>query len=352
MKRRGFGIVAAVFAWSAGCAHPPRPAIDPFFAARSYTPARVALLPPDAFVIYDEVGENDPRKSAELGRAVADHLARGLVDGLSRKGYALDTSAGWDGVHAPDGQITLGGQDLGVMAGGILQFSASPAGGVEGTMPQPVFVNPDLARRIGAATGDDTILYVNVKGVAVSPGKRAAQVAGVVFFVVILAVVVLLIISESKGHGSSGSSAVGQGFRGGPARAVHAAPAPPIHPGAGAPTRARITSPRGYGMAPSGGGPVYGNNFVLGVGVGMSVPVDGPVATHEGAVKEEDRTFAGDQAYVTMSMVSTYDGRVLWHLRGSFDVELDDPRDVQRFVSQVVQTIPPALPPAAPAGGP
>jgi hypothetical protein len=81
------------------------------------------------------------------------------------------------------------------------------------------------------------------------------------------------------------------------------------------------------------------------------------VATHEGAVVDEDPVFDGDQAYVTMSLVSTYDGRVLWHLRQSLDVELDDPRDVERFTRQIVDGIPPSLarpgaeptPPAVPA---
>jgi hypothetical protein len=323
--------------------------IDPPFAARSYTPARVALMPPDAFVIFDQVGPNDPRKSADLGRAVSAHLARDLVEGFSRRGYTVDTSPGWDGVHGPDGQITVPPEALGAMAGSILQFSASPAGGAQGVMSQPMFVAPEVARQIGSATGDDTILYVNVKGVAVSPGKRAAQVAGVVFFVVILVAVVLLIVAESKSGGGGNTSQVSRGWRGGPGRAVHAAPVT-ASPNAIPPATSHLTAPRGYGAFPSGGGPVYRSNF--GVGVGVVVPIFSPVATHEGAVQEDDETFAGDQAYLTMSLVSTYDGRVMWHLRGSFDVELDNPKDIQRFVATVMEMVPPALVPTPPSGGP
>src|SRR5947207_6176553 len=115
-------LVAAVLGWAAGCATPPRPMIDPYFAARSYTPGRIALMPPDVFVIYDQVGDNDPRRSAELGRQVGDHMARLLYDGLARRGYAVDTSARWDGVHGPGGEVVLGGQEVAWVAGSILQF--------------------------------------------------------------------------------------------------------------------------------------------------------------------------------------------------------------------------------------
>src|SRR3954447_15117802 len=169
-------LLAAVLGWAAGCATPPRPMIDPYFAARSYTPSRIALMPPDVFVVYDEVGTNDPRRSAELGRQVGDHMARLLVGGLERRGYAVDTSTRWDGVHDRSGGLLLGPQEVGWVAGSILQFSASPAAAVQGPMQQPVFVAPELAQRVGQATGADALLYMNVKGVAVSQGKRTAQV--------------------------------------------------------------------------------------------------------------------------------------------------------------------------------
>jgi hypothetical protein len=124
-------------------------------------------------------------------------------------------------------------------------------------------------------------------------------------------------------------------------------------PRTGTPAQAHF-SPRGYGrVPPSGGGRVYGgSNVSFGLGVAMVVPIDGPVATHEGAVADDDSFFAGDQAYVTMSLVSTYDGRVLWHLRQSVDVDLDDPKDVERFVARVLDTIPPSLAHPAPAAAP
>jgi hypothetical protein len=355
-------LAAAALGWAAGCASTPRPMIDPYFASRSYTPGRIALMPPDVFVIYDEVGANDPRKSAELGRQLGDHMARLLVDGLSRRGYAVDTSTRWDGVHAPDGSLAMGGQEVGWVAGSILQFSASPAAGGQGPMTAPAFVAPELAQRVGSATGADALLYLNVKGVAVSPGKRTAQVLGVVFFVVVLAAIVLLVIADSKGGGGHRTGVPGGG--GGGANAVRAAPAPAstlgsgITPRAGTPTQAHFGGPpRGYGhLPPGGGGPVYGGSHVsFGLGVGVVVPLDGPQATHEGAVADDDSAFAGDQGYITMSLVSTYDGRVLWHLRQSVDVELDNPRDVERFVTRVVDSIPPSLgrgpAPAAPASG-
>src|SRR4051794_17167666 len=205
--RRSFtAICLAALGWSAGCAT-PGPMIDPYFASRSYTPARVTVMPPDVFVIYDEVGDNDPQKSAALSRQVTGQLGAAVVEGMRRKGYAVDTSIGWDGLRGPDGNYALSGQDLGWMAGSILQFANSPAGAAQGPMKAPAFVAPELAGRVGAATGADSVLYVNVKGVSVSPGKRTAQVFGVVFFVVIIAAIVLLVIAEGK-SGNGGSRGV------------------------------------------------------------------------------------------------------------------------------------------------
>jgi len=91
----------------------------------------------------------------------------------------------------------------------------------------------------------------------------------------------------------------------------------------------------------------------VGIGIGVVVPLDGPAHTHEGSVAEDDEFFAGDQAYVSATLVSTYDGRVLWHARQSIDVALDRPADVQRMIERLVATIPPSLsqgpaPPAPP----
>src|SRR3954449_10241793 len=173
-----FAVSLAMLGWAVGCAG-PQPMIDPYFAARSYTPARVAVMPADVFVVYDQFGDNDPRKSQLLGQQVGAHITGALADGLQRRGYQVTTAAGWDGIRSPDGAYAVSGQELGWMANSILQFSGSPAGGGEGKMPAPAFIAPELAARVGSAAQSDSLLYVNVKGVAVSPGKRAAEVVGV-----------------------------------------------------------------------------------------------------------------------------------------------------------------------------
>jgi hypothetical protein len=106
--------------------------------------------------------------------------------------------------------------------------------------------------------------------------------------------------------------------------------------------RALTPAPRGYGAPPPGYGPVYGGPHV-GIGIGVVVPLNGPQHTHEGAVAEDDEFFAGDQAYLSATLVSTYDGRVLWHARQSIDVDLARPADVQAMVDRLVDTIPPSL---------
>ena len=54
-----------------------------------------------------------------------------------------------------------------------------------------------------------------------------------------------------------------------------------------------------------------------------------------------------------MTMVSTYDGRVLWHVRDHIDLEADRPQDIERMVHTFLDTLPPALPrPAVQAPAP
>jgi hypothetical protein len=45
-----------------------------------------------------------------------------------------------------------------------------------------------------------------------------------------------------------------------------------------------------------------------------------------------------------MTLVSTYDGRVLWHARESVDREADRPDHVEEMVHAFLDTLPPALP--------
>src|SRR3954468_3775164 len=116
LRRSFIAICLATLAWSAGCAT-PGPMIDPYFASRSYTPARVTVMPPDVFVIYDQMGDNDPQKSAALSRQVTGQVGGAIVDGLRRKGYNVDTSIGWDGIRAAVGSYALAAQDLSWMAG-------------------------------------------------------------------------------------------------------------------------------------------------------------------------------------------------------------------------------------------
>jgi hypothetical protein len=46
---------------------------------------------------------------------------------------------------------------------------------------------------------------------------------------------------------------------------------------------------------------------------------------HDGSIDYDDPMFAGDELCVSMTLVSTYDGRVLWHARDHVDREADHP---------------------------
>jgi hypothetical protein len=358
LRRSALALAVAVTGWAAGCAITPHPMVDPGYAARAYTPGRVAVLPPDVFVVVDQVGDNDPAQAAALGQQVSGEMMR-LADQLLRaRGYDVDLSARWDGVLGPDGAVLVSGQDLGGLANGVLAFANSADAANEGALATPRVVAPELAARVGAATQSEAVLYVNVKGAVVTPGKRTASILAGVFFIAIVAVVILALAASSKGGGNGG----GSGFRGSGggvprgtpvARAPmggggwHGAPATPMATPRGAPIGGGGGTWRGGGAVPARpvGAPVYyGGGPHLGIGVGVVVPLDGPVYTHDGNVDYDDPLFAGDQLYVSMTLVSTYDGRVLWHVRDSVDLEADRPDHIEELMHAFLDTLPPALP--------
>jgi hypothetical protein len=348
VRWRPSSLALAVFAWAAGCATAPQPAVDPGFAARAYTPGRIALLPPDVFVVLDQVGDNDPVKSAALGQAVSAETVRAVEQALRGRGYDVDLSARWDGIVARDGSLLVSRDELGYLANGIVAFANSPEAAAGGPAPVPRLIAPELAARVGWATQSDALLYVNIKGAVTTSGKRAAQILAVVFIVVIVAAIIVLATQRGGGGGRPG--AVGGGPRVQPLGRAPAAPGGGWHGPSAAPARA-VPAP-GAGGWHGGGAPpavprgarVYRGGGGPGIGVAVIVPLDEPVYTHDGSVGYDDPLFAGDELYVSMTLVSTYDGRVLWHARDSLDLDADHPTDVDRMVHAFLDALPPALP--------
>ncbi len=356
------------FAWS-GCATAPRPLVDSGYAVRAYTPGRIAVLPPDVFVVLDQVGDNDPVKSAALGQEVGAEAARAIDRSLRARGYDVSLLPRWDGVYAPDGAPIPGGEALEGLARGIIFFASSVDGARQGPTTLPPRVAPDLAASVGSATQADAVLYVNVKGVVTTPGRQTATVLTAVFIVVIVAAIVLVLASQKGGHGGGQGFARGGGGlhvpRGGgawKAAPVGAAVHPAIRPAAIRPgamtTGVRPAPPasvtggwRGAGRPPVvvRGGPVYVGGFG---NLNLVVPLDEPIYTHDGSIAYDDPVFAGDELYVSMTLVSTVDGRVLWHARDAFDLEANNPAHVDRMVQAFMDTLPPALPPPPPGPPP
>jgi hypothetical protein len=375
--------------------------IEPGYAQGVFAPARIALLPPDVFVVLDQVGDNDPVASAALGQEVSAGTVRAVEHLLRSRGYDVNLAARWDGIYGRDGSLLVNRDELGGLANGILAFANSEAGGGEGVMTQPYVVAPELASRVGWATQSDAVLYVNVKGAVTSSGKRAASIFAAVFIVFIV-VAIVLIATQSKGGGggsptsgggggqpvaragggswrggpsAGGGSVGGGGWRGGPAiggggaalgggggwRGAPGAGAGAVGGGAAVGGGGWRGNTAGGGAPASGGGwrgrgtpppvprgaPVYrGGGGGVHVGVGVFVPLNGPTHTHSGEVAYDDPLFAGDEVYVSMTMVSTYDGRVLWHAREHLDVEANRPEEIARMVEAFVGTLPPAKPAA------
>lgn len=369
LRRAALPLALAICAWSASCATAPKPMVEPVFAARTYTPSRIALLPPDVFVILDQVGDNDPAASAALGQSLSTETVSAISGLLHSRGYDVDLSARWDGVVDSDGHLLVGRDDLGWLANSILQFENSTDGGGQGPMVPPRFVVPELAARVGWATRSDALLYVNVKGVTISNGKRAAQILGTVFIVVIVAAIILATVAQAKGGGGGVAPRGGGGggggwhgtpaFRGSPVGGASRFAAPTrVGPPIGSP----LIVPRGRGVPPPipvGRGPVFGGGGPhIGIGVGVVVPLDGPQYTHDGTVAHEDEVYGGDDLYVAMTLVSAYDGRILWHARQHLDLDAEDPKDVDVMVQTMLGVLParataPIAPrPATPASTP
>ena len=103
LRRSALALAVAVTGWAAGCAITPRPIIDPGYAARAYTPLRVAVLPPDVFVVVDQVGDNDPAQAAALGQQVSGEIVQSAEQVLRARGYDVDLSASTDMFVATDG---------------------------------------------------------------------------------------------------------------------------------------------------------------------------------------------------------------------------------------------------------
>src|SRR5438093_12877205 len=109
--------------WAAGCATAPRPMVDPGFAMGGYAPTRVAVMPPDVFVVLDQFGDNDPARSAALGQQVSAEALRAIDQTLRSRGYDTDHSARWEGVYGPDGAMLLGRDELGAFANSVVAFA-------------------------------------------------------------------------------------------------------------------------------------------------------------------------------------------------------------------------------------
>jgi hypothetical protein len=376
LRGSALALVAACAAW-AGCAT-QKPLVDPVFASGAYAPARIAVMPPDVFVVVDQAGDNDDAKSAALGAAVSSQTVVAVERALRARGYDVDLSSRWDGIVAQDGSVLVSRDELGWLANGVLQFAneednpdKKPA--AAGVPFVSRFVAPELAAKVGWATQSDAVLYVNVKGVETTNGKRATSIVAGVFIVVIVAAIVLAIVASSKsggGHSGSGSGLGGGGakpatgaWRGTPSGGAVSAPATGTW--RGTPSGGSLGSGGsawrgGTSVARPAGAPVYGGGYGggphVGVGVfiplgpvGGPVPLEGPVATHDGRVAHDDELFAGDELYVSMTLVATYDGRVLWHARQDLDLDADDPRDVDRMVQSFLGKLPARGAPAAPA---
>ena len=196
-----------------------------------------------------------------------------------------------------------------------------------------------------------------------TPGKQAASVIAALLIVFIIVAVVLIATSNKGGSGNNSPGFGGRpqpiarapgggGWGGSPTslpRPVTAAPLPRPLPAAGA---------GGWRGRSSGAGAVRC------AGLRWGRPPGGLGYRRDRAAQRADLHPRGERrvrgsavraatrSTSPMTMVSTYDGRVLWHVRDHIDLEADRPQDVERLVHTFLDTLPPALPAATAAPAP
>ena len=115
-----------------------------------------------------------PSRARRSDRPCRTQTVRAVDQALRARGYDVDLSARWDGIVGSDGSLLVNRDELGWLANGVLQFGNMRAG--ESAPPGAPYVAPELAAKVGWATQSDALLYVNVKGVATTSGKRAASI--------------------------------------------------------------------------------------------------------------------------------------------------------------------------------
>ena len=146
------------------------------YAARAYTPGRVAVLPPDVFVVVDQVGDNDPAQAAALGQQVSGEMVpprrRRCCARVATTSICPRAGTGSPG---PDGNGA--GQRARISAASRTACSRSrtaPTAANEGALARRAWSRPSSRRASAAATQSDARPVRERQG----RGRHAGQANG------------------------------------------------------------------------------------------------------------------------------------------------------------------------------
>lgn len=185
----------------------PRMATD--FVSGETRVEKVALLPVDVSVQIK--GESSRARAESLEDQLATKVQRGVAQALQRRGYRvtrpLDASGCVPQRHGAERAFVIHPTDLAALRVEIHNVTAAHAGG-PGLIEARV--SSDLTRQIAATTGADASIYA--RGfVFVAPGESAGAtvlkvLAATLMIVIVVGMVLMLFAGASKGKSKGRSS--------------------------------------------------------------------------------------------------------------------------------------------------
>ena len=276
---------------------------------------RVDLLPVDFYLHIDDVEATDETARDRLNQEVSESIEGWTRRFLSESGYLLGNRITWAGTSGARGFVP--GRVIEDMALDLLDFinDEEPP---EGLGDHARFVATDALEQLVAATSSDAVLYVNGKASVESEAKRTRKMIIAVCCFIISAAFLYLIFKQSKGSGSSGRSTA-------------------LRPGSPRGGRHRPARMRAAARRPR----FYGPNLHVGFYTPIFIHSDRRRPHGGYQVEEEsDDELQGDRLWLSFTLVSSKDGRVLWHSRQVVNLDATDHTVIEELMAEMMQSFP------------
>jgi hypothetical protein len=322
------GVSLSAWAWSAGCSYRAFPVVDRDFAAGVRTPTRIAILPPDSWVTVEGMTLSMP-DLVKLNRTISFKMRQMLGDELRRRGYDVDLRALWEGIQNQDESMSVSAEEMSRFARAIMDYGASPEAHEHGMMSKTSTIWPELTAKIGRGTAADAIMMVGMEGIASEGGDDSDAIAGAILVILLIGIIVLAVASANS-HGHSGSF-------GGTGGGTHHASGPSPHAALDLIAHA---------------GNLVGNVAYLAQSTPSTgracLPTDVSPCAYEPGMAPNPIP-QQKNIRVAMTLVSSRDGKVLWHLADEIQLLATDMTKLSRFIAACMDSVPTRAPRTASA---